>query len=117
MITVDMPNEAALKQLGARIAAYRLNKNMTQQNLATEAGLSLPTIQRLENGHSTQLENLLRVLRALNMSQNLDALIPEPVISPIQKLAMHGRKRRRASSSGKRKRSKRWSWGSDNEPG
>ena len=106
----DMTTEATLNELGSRIATYRLNRNMTQAKLAKEAGLSLPTIQRIENGHSTQLVNLLRILRALNMSGNLDALIPEPAVSPLQKLKMHGRVRHRASSLKKENHKKKWTW-------
>jgi len=107
-----MPNEAILKELGSRIAVCRLNKNITQENLAKEAGVSLPTVQRIEKGNSTQLANLLRILRALRLSENLEALLPAPVISPLQKLEMEGKKRLRASASAKKENNKKkWTWG------
>ena len=59
--------------------------------------MSLRTLQRMELGHSTQLSNLLRVLRALKLLNNLDALVPEPPVSPIQQLRLKGKTRRRAS--------------------
>ena len=70
--------------LGQRIARYRLNRNMTQSALAGEAGVSLPTVQRLEGGHSTQATNLIRVLRALRLLGNLDNLVPEPVATALK---------------------------------
>ena len=75
---------AILEELGARIARCRLNQNLTQEAFAELAGVSRPTVARLELGHSTTLSNLIRILRALNLVKNLDTLVPEPPISPIQ---------------------------------
>ena len=108
-----MTDAAILQDIGARIARYRLNRNMTQEALAKEAGVSLPTINRLEKGHSTQLTSFLRVLRVLNIADNLDALIPGPVESPLQKLKMQGKKRRRASGTKDKNDTHEWSWDED----
>ena len=108
----EMSGDAVLKQLGERLLQYRLNRNMTQTALAKEAGVSSRTINRVEHGQSTQLSNLIRLLRSLDLSQNLDALIPDPVISPIQQMKLRGTTRKRASFSAK-KESKTWSWGDD----
>ena len=99
----DMSDTAVLEALGQRIARYRLNRNMTQAALAREAGISLPTVQRLEGGHSTQATNLIRVLRALQLLENLDGLVPEPAISPLQQARMQGKTPQRASSPRSRK--------------
>ena len=101
---------AALEVLGQRIARYRLNRNMTQAALAREAGISLPTVQRLEGGHSTQATNLIRVLRALHLLDNLDSLVPEPAISPLQQAKMQGKTRQRASSPRSRQPAAPWTW-------
>mgnify|MGYP001826125424 FL=1 len=106
----DMSDTAALEVLGQRIARYRLNRNMTQGALAGEAGVSLPTVQRLEGGHSTQATNLIRVLRALQLLDNLDSLVPEPAISPLQQARMQGKTRQRASSPRSRKPATPWTW-------
>ena len=87
-----------LTELGARLQRQRLDRNITQAWLATEAGISLPTLQRLEAGASVQLTSLLRVLRALNLLGNLDALVPAPTIQPMALLRRKGRRRQRASS-------------------
>ncbi len=109
-----LSDAAVLEELGQRIARYRLNRNMTQGALATESGVSTPTVQRLENGHSTQASNLIRILRTLQLLENLDALIPEPVISPLQQARLQGKTRQRASTTRKRKPSATpWTWGSD----
>jgi transcriptional regulator with XRE-family HTH domain len=106
----DMSDSAALEALGQRIARYRLNRNMTQAALASEAGISLPTVQRLEGGHSTQATNLIRVLRALQLLDNLDSLVPEPAISPLQQARMQGKTRQRASSPRSRQPATPWTW-------
>lgn len=108
----DISDDATLKELGSRIARYRLNRNLTQDALAREAGVSKRTVHRIEHGRSTQASNLIRVLRALRLLQNLEALIPEPAISPIQQVKMRGKMRRRASSSSDKPGQKTpWSWG------
>lgn len=107
----NISDNAALEELGARIARYRLNRNWTQDALAKEAGVSKRTINRIEHGHSTQAANLIRILRALGLLENLEALIPEPAISPIQQVKMHGKKRKRASSRPDKSEPKTpWSW-------
>jgi len=84
---------------------------LTQDALAEEAGVSTRTVLRVEHGHSTQASNLIRILRALHLLENFEALIPEPAISPIQQVKMHGKKRRRASSSPDTLEQKSpWSW-------
>ena len=113
MSLMGMSDKALLKEIGGRIARYRLNGNRTQAALAKEAGVSLPTLQRIESGHSTQWANLLRVLRALKLLENLQALIPEPAVSPLQALKMRGKERLRASNSIKEKDPEGWSWGAD----
>lgn len=105
-------DDATLKELGSRITRYRLNRNLTQDTLAREAGVSKRTIHRVEHGHSTQALNLIRILRALHLLENFEALIPEPAISPIQQAKMHGKRRKRASSiSDKPEQKLPWSWG------
>lgn len=108
----DISDEAVLKQLGERILQYRLNRNMTQEALAREAGVSGRTINRVEHGHSTQLSNLIRLLRSLGLLENMDALVPKPAISPMQQMKLHGKSRKRASSPDEEE-SKTWSWGED----
>lgn len=97
------------------MARHRLNRNLTQAALAAQAGVSKPTVQRIEQGHSTQAANLLRILRALKLLDNLEALIPEPAVSPIQQARLRGRVRQRAStpSSALRERSPEWRWEDD----
>jgi len=115
-----MTDSAVLAELGERVARHRLERNLTQAELAKEAGISKRTLIRLEAGESTQLTNLVRVLRSLGLLENLDALVPPPVPSPIEQLRTKGRERKRASPRTDEERSKepdKWTWGNDEEGG
>ena len=113
MFTETASDRTVLEELGRRIARYRLNRNMTQEALATEAGVSTPTLHRMEHGHSAQTTSFVRVLRALDLLPNLDALVPEPTVSPVQQVRLQGRTRRRASSPRPPRDKEPWSWGDD----
>ena len=90
---------AILSMVGDRIRTERLNQNRTQMEVAKAAGVGVRVIKRLENGQGCLLENLLRILRSLGKIDQLDALLPEPGISPLE-LARHaGRQRKGASGS------------------
>ncbi|MCK4994275.1 MAG: helix-turn-helix transcriptional regulator [Candidatus Omnitrophica bacterium] len=106
----EMSDKAILKELGLRISRYRLNKNMTQKILAAEAGVSISTIQRVESGASIQAVKLMRILRSLNLIENIEALVPEFPVSPIQQLKMMGKTRQRAFSPQEENKESKWSW-------
>ncbi len=113
-LTNDHSDDAVLKEIGNRITQYRLNQDKTQAALAQEAGVSSRTMIRVEHGHSVQGSSLIRILRALQLVENLDALIPEPAVSPVQQLKMQGKQRQRASSkSVEPKKEATWSWGDE----
>ena len=107
-------DEAVLSEIGSRLATVRLSRNQTQAQLAAEAGISLRTLSRLESGEvATQLSGFIRVCRALDLLRALDAAVPEPAPSPLAMVKLHGRSRKRASTSGRADRltTKVWTWG------
>jgi transcriptional regulator with XRE-family HTH domain len=112
-ITKQATDELVLNELGERLAGIRLDRNLTQAQLATQAGVSKRTVERLEAGTvGTQLSGFIRVCRALDVMERFDLLVPEPVPSPVEQLKMAGRKRQRASTSKPAKPSnKKWQWG------
>lgn len=110
----DMTDSAVLAELGDRISRLRLQRNLTQAQLAREAGVSKRTLIRLENGESSQVTNLIRVIRALGLLGNLDALVPQPLVSPIDQLRSRAKERRRASPGAKKGGpSTKWTWGDE----
>ena len=108
-------DSAVLRQLGARLAAQRLALNLTQAQLAQEAGVSKRTIERLESGAAAQLSAFLRVCRVLGLQERVEQLVPELPPSPLAQLKLKGRARQRASSKPQvtnigETKPKRWTW-------
>jgi transcriptional regulator with XRE-family HTH domain len=67
-----VPVARALRDVGASVLAWRKLRGLTQAQLADRAGVSRPTLRRLETGDGAiSFENTLRILRALGI---LDAL-------------------------------------------
>lgn len=111
-----MTDTAALTAIGERIAQHRLQLDWTQAQLAKEAGVSKRTVVRLEGGESTQLTNLIRILRALDLLANIDELLPPPIPSPLELLRSKEKRRKRASGraeSDGEKESEEWTWGDE----
>ncbi len=88
---------AVLRELGAGLERARLASDRTQQQLADAAGVSKRTLERIEAGESTTTVNLVRVLRALELLDGLQALAPPPAQSPLALLQRQRGERRRAS--------------------
>lgn len=104
---------AVMEELGERLARTRLERNLSQQQVADAAGVSKRTIERIEAGAPVQLAGFLRALRALGLIERLDALVPEPLPSPIEQAKLHGRRRQRAAPSrpDPLRRPSAWFWG------
>ena len=92
----SLSDRAVEQELGSRIKALRLRRNITQQQLAEATTLSLNTIKSLESGRG-KLSTLIAVLRELGALDNLHSFIPEISISPLQLAKRQGRVRERAS--------------------
>jgi transcriptional regulator with XRE-family HTH domain len=111
---------AVLAELGERLRAARLARNLSQQKLAAEAGVGRMTVQRLEEGGSASLTSLIRILRALDELDGLARLLPSPGPSPLEEARRQGRRRQRARSAGAppppKPQHEPWRWG-DERPG
>jgi len=79
----SLSNANVIQEIGVRLKKQRINKKMTQQQLAEKAGVSLFTIAQIERGKSVSLSMLVAVLRVLRLLDNLDLLLPESKISPV----------------------------------
>lgn len=114
-ITKQTTDDAILSELGGRLARIRLERNLTQAQLAEQAGVSKRTVERLESGTvAIQLSGFIRVCRVLDIIERFKVLVPEPVPSPVEQLKLGGRKRRRASATKAVKpSSKTWQWGDE----
>ncbi len=113
-IEATTTDKAILEIIGRRIAENRLARNVNQNDIAGQAGVSKSTVVRLEDGRSTQLVNLIRILRALDFLTNLEALIPQVPVNPVDLIKLQGKKRRRASRKKSAKTTpQKWSWGDE----
>ncbi len=114
-IAKQATDEAILSELGNRLAQVRLERNLTQAQLAEQAGVSKRTVERLESGSvATQLSGFIRLCRVLDLVERFDRLVPEPVPSPVEQLKLRGRKRQRASAKRQAKAApKKWQWGDE----
>ena len=84
-IEYQSSDASLLGEIGARVAAVRLERNLTQAVLAKEAGVSKRTVERLESGQvGTRLAGFLRVCRVLGLLERFEQLIPAPSPSPIR---------------------------------
>jgi putative transcriptional regulator len=94
-----------------RLESIRLSRNITQQQLAEEAGVSNRTIRRLEKGQGVSLDTFIRVLSALRIQHSLESLLPDPTVRPIERVGLGQEERKRARPAPVSKERPTWSWG------
>ncbi|MBZ2187579.1 helix-turn-helix domain-containing protein [Alcanivorax sp. JB21] len=93
-----MTDSAIAAEIGRRLEQLRLERNITQQALADEVGITPKTYRQLIQGGG-KFETLIGILRALGELERLDQFIPETPFSPIEQLRLQGRRRQRASGA------------------
>ena len=94
---VEEKSPAAIaEELGERLKQSRLNADMTQVEVAEQAGVSRKAVLNAEKGKA-QLEVLIAIMGALKLIGQLDNFLPSQEVSPIQLAKLLGRKRQRAS--------------------
>ncbi|PIQ37337.1 MAG: transcriptional regulator [Lysobacterales bacterium CG17_big_fil_post_rev_8_21_14_2_50_64_11] len=112
-IDSTLTDERVLTLLGERLLAIRLARNLTQAELAEQAGVSKRTLERMESGAvATGLPSFVRVCRVLGLLERFELLVPEPAPSPMAQLKRQGRPRQRASGANTvRDPATPWRWG------
>lgn len=105
------PSEAIIEALGARLEEIRLARNITQADLAKEAGVSRSTLTRLSIGKPVSLDSFVRVMQALRLADHLAALLPDPGVRPVDRVRLEGSERKRARR--KRVEPSVWTWGDE----
>ena len=93
-----MTDQAVAAEIGQRIDQLRLERNMTQQEIADAVGLSRVSYAKLVAGQA-KFANVIAVLRALDQLALLENFVPQAVFSPLEQLKMKGKQRQRASGS------------------
>jgi transcriptional regulator with XRE-family HTH domain len=84
------------KALCQQLENIRLAQNITQHQLALDAGLSVQTIKRMAQGKGITVDTFIRILIALGLQENLAALLPVFNVRPIERIKMKGSERKRA---------------------
>jgi hypothetical protein len=77
----DLTNTEIAERLAHAIKAWRISPQgaaMSQVELAHKSGVGLTPLKRFEKSGATTLRNLVAILRALNLLDGLESLIPEP---------------------------------------
>lgn len=91
---------AIAHELGQRLEQLRLEKNIDQQTLADELGVTRKTYRALAKGEG-KLVNLIKALRVLGELEQLEKLLPATTFSPIELLKLQGKQRQRARTTNK----------------
>lgn len=114
-IDFSIASSAAVENaLGQKIEKIRLSRNLTQAQLANQAGISRSTFTRfVQDDKGISLDSFIRIMQALQLHDHLQALLPDPGISPLQQLENDGKERQRARR--KKPTSKQWTWGDEEQ--
>ncbi|ANJ54663.1 hypothetical protein PMA3_05555 [Pseudomonas silesiensis] len=91
-----MTDDAIATSIGARLQEVRLKKNLSQEQVAEQAGISRQTLINILHGKGTMV-NLVAVLRAMGELERLTSLIQAVRPSPLQVIKMAGSPRVRAT--------------------
>jgi len=92
----SMTDNKVAAEIGRRIDQLRLERNLTQQQLADAVGLSRVSYGKLVAGEA-KFVNVVAVLRALGQIGLVDGFVPDTVFSPMELLKLKGKQRQRAS--------------------
>ncbi len=106
-------SSAIAATLCKRLEEIRLSRNISQAELAKQAGVSRSTMTRIADGKSISLDSFIRVIKTLGLAHHLAALLPDPAVRPVELVRQEGRHRRRASA--KRPSPKPWTWGDERD--
>ena len=87
-----------IRNLGMRFRDYRLRLRMTRKEVSEAASIGMTTLYMFESGNMTDISfsTLLRLLKAIDLEENWDTLLPELPESPYmyndnEKKAQRGR--------------------------
>ena len=67
-----------LSKIGESMRRQRLERNISQKELAAFAGVSISSVAAIERGESVSLKTLIALLRAINSLYMLSEFLKEP---------------------------------------
>lgn len=112
-ITQSATDTEVMVELGKRLKRCRIDSGLSQIELAERTGISAKTIANMEDGMQSNSLTLIRVLRALNLLDNLELLAPCQDIRPIDFLRYNQNAPERVSRKRHEKVARTWKWGDE----
>lgn len=87
-----------MQQIGRYVKQQRIQKGLTQTELATQAAMSRSTLSLMERGENILLLNLIKVLRVLDVLHVFNAFQTPTLISPFVLAEAERKQRKRVRS-------------------
>ena len=109
-INRELQDRAISKELSERFKQYRIAYPMTRTELSEKSMVSVGTIARFESGNDIGLLKLIKLLKALDLEEKLDILIPDPQERPSHYAENNAPKQR---ASKRKKTDNNWKWGDE----
>ena len=80
----SLPTPDIIRNLGLRFRDYRMRLRITRKEVSVAARVGMTTLYKFESGNMTDISfgTMIRLLRAIGMVENWDALLPELPESP-----------------------------------
>lgn len=104
----QLTNDEVALRLAAAVRAWRISPNgagLSQTELSQSSGIGLTPLKRFEKTGAITVRNLIAILRAMNLLENIASLVPDPdAPSPLDILAEEQRKARRVRKRAPRQR-------------
>jgi transcriptional regulator with XRE-family HTH domain len=92
-----MADPAIVREICKGLKQMRLDKNLSQQELANRAGLSRITISHMESGRSANLLTIVQILRVFDKLNVFNEFVQEPEISPLILFEQQEKMRKKAT--------------------
>ncbi|MBQ7266066.1 MAG: helix-turn-helix transcriptional regulator [Firmicutes bacterium] len=109
-IDKNLREDNILKEIAQRLKQHRISYPMTRAELAEKSMVSVSTVTRFENGEDISFLKVIRILKALELENNLNELIPDYSEKPSFYVDKGVNKQR-----ARRKNTKKndWKWGDE----
>lgn len=102
------------KRIGEKIRGSRLKQNITQSSLASDSGISISSLKKIESGEIKSFDSLLRVLRTAGMLDDIRKVAEPAGMSPteyyefVNSRKKHIRKRAHCQRNDKKEEDREW---------
>jgi len=100
-----------LRDIGRRLARCRLGKNITQEQLARNSGVSRETVRRVEQGgEGVSVSNFFKICIALGLEDAIDSAMPSRNPGPMEILMLKKPRQRSRGRGGRPESRSKWIW-------